>query len=237
MTNAKVQLVCAWCGPISMLLFTVGFWPIAGFIPPPSPAEPAAQLRQFYAESPNMARLGLVIVIAAGAVTGPFVSVLTSQMRRVTGQDSPLPNLQLGMGMLGIILFIWPVLVLQAAIYRPERKPDLILLASDMGWLPFVGIFALAFVQCMAVAATTFLDHEALVFPRWVAYFNIWVALLFLPGGLVYFFKDGPFAWNGIFALYIPAVAFCGWFFVMFVPLRSAILRQAQVSTETAHQQ
>jgi hypothetical protein len=232
--NTKIQLACAWCGPISMVLFTVGFWPIAGMIPPPSPGLGAVELQRFYAEHPTATRLGFVIVMVAGAVTGPFVSLISSQMRRVTGPDSPLPNLQLGMGMLGIILFIWPVLVLQATVYRPERDPNLILLASDMGWLPFVGIFALAAIQCMAVAAVTFLDHDSLVFPRWLAYFNIWVALLFLPGGLVYFFKDGPFAWNGVFALYLPAVVFCGWFFVMFVQLRTAILRQASAEAVPA---
>lgn len=37
-----------------------------------------------------------------------------------------------------------------------------------------------------------------IVFRRWVGYLNIWAALLLAPAVLIYFFKTGPFAWNGI---------------------------------------
>jgi hypothetical protein len=226
MNNTKVQLACAWCAPIAITLFGLGLWPIAGLVPPPSPSTGPLELQQIYAENPVGIRLGLIIVAVAGGLTAPFVSLITAQMRRITGPESPLPNLQLGMGMLGIMLFLWPILTLQAAVYRPDRNPDLIVLASDMAWLSFVGIFTLVCLQSATIAVCTFLDHDSLVFPRWVAYLNIWAALLFLPAGLIFFFKEGPFAWNGVIAFWVPAVAFAVWFYAMFVALRNAILRQ-----------
>ena len=63
--------------------------------------------------------------------------------------------------------------------------------------------------------------------PRWLAYFNLWVAFLFVPGGLILFFKTGPFAWNGVFTFWLPLSIFSLWFIVMFVALRKSIANQA----------
>jgi hypothetical protein len=54
-------------------------------------------------------------------------------------------------------------------------------------------------------------DSEQLVFPRWIAYFNFWVAILSLPGVLIPLFKIGPFAWNGLLAFWVPLVTFGVW--------------------------
>ncbi|WP_445187309.1 hypothetical protein ACTXG6_09070 [Pseudonocardia sp. Cha107L01] len=53
------------------------------------------------------------------------------------------------------------------------------------------------------------------MYPRWTAYFNVWAAVLFLPGGLAYFFRTGPFAWNGVFAFWVAASTFFLWLLVM----------------------
>jgi hypothetical protein len=46
------------------------------------------------------------------------------------------------------------------------------------------------------------------ILPRWLAYLNIWVPIVFTPGIVLQFFKSGPFAWNGIFVFWIPATVF-----------------------------
>jgi len=63
------------------------------------------------------------------------------------------------------------------------------------------------------------------------------VGVLFVPGGLLTFFKTGPFAWNGIFVWWVPFLVFFSWYLVMFVMLRKAILKQAaetSAATSTA---
>ena len=39
--------------------------------------------------------------------------------------------------------------------------------------------------------------------------------LLFAPGQMVIFFKDGPFSWHGIVAMYLPFIAFFAWIAIM----------------------
>ena len=35
---------------------------------------------------------------------------------------------------------------------------------------------------------------------------------LILPDQLLFFFHTGPFAWNGLFGIWLPLTAFGGWF-------------------------
>lgn len=92
-----------------------------------------------------------------------------------------------------------------------------------------------AIVQCLSIGLAV-LGHrrENPMFPRWVAYYNFWIAFLFVPGGLAMFFKDGAFAWNGLLAFWLAAVMFGTWFIVMSIVLRGAIRRSATEDTGLA---
>jgi len=83
-------------------------------------------------------------------------------------------------------------------------------LLNDAAWLSFIGAFAPAMMQSLVIGIAVIGDHsERPVFPRWVAYFNFWAALLFIPAGSCSS-PRGPFAWNGIFPFWIPAAVFGG---------------------------
>jgi hypothetical protein len=172
--------------------------------------------------------------MVAGALTAPWVAAISTQLKRIEGERCPLTWTQLGLGMLGVLLFIFPTMVMQAIAFRPNRDPQLMLLLDDVAWLPFIGVFACATVQGFAIGFAIFQDKHEKVFPRWLGYFNIWVALLFVPASLIYFFKTGPFAWNGIFCFWLPLTAFGAWFFVMFPMLRKAILTEGKEASQAA---
>jgi hypothetical protein len=89
--------------------------------------------------------------------------------------------------------------------------------------------FALIFVQALSIAAAILSDQRPRpVFPRWLAYFNCWAALLYVPGGACTFFHSGPLAWNGIFAFWLPATVYCTWFVTMAVQVTHAARQQGQ---------
>jgi hypothetical protein len=59
----------------------------------------------------------------------------------------------------------------------------------------------------MAVAG--FMDFRRdVLWPRWAAWTNLWVAFLGAGGVLSIFFKRGPFSWEGIIGIWIPVIAF-----------------------------
>ncbi|MCW3014528.1 MAG: hypothetical protein JWO02_1620 [Solirubrobacterales bacterium] len=231
--NTRSQKLCLWGGPAAMGLFIVGFVVVAGLVPPPSPADGATKIAAFYADHATRIRIGLVLTMIAGAATAPFVAGITVQMRRIEGEHSPLAYAQLGTGMLGILLFALPVMIMQAAAFRPDRDPNTILAIHDIGWIMLIGTYCCVVVQCLVVATCVFQDTSQRVYPRWLGYYNVWVALLFLPGSLLYFFKTGPFAWDGIFVWWIPLTAFFSWYIVMWLMTSKAVDRQGLEAAAT----
>jgi hypothetical protein len=228
MKNTQSQMVCLWAGIAGIVLFMVGYWFMAGLVPPPSPHATAQSIQHFWSHDVTLKRYGLVVTMFAAALTAPWVAVIATQMKRIEGEHSPYTWTQLGLGMIGVLLFIFPAMVMQALLFRPSRDPNLMLTLNDIAWLPFIGAFMPATIQGLAVALAIFKDEEERVFPRWLGYFNVFVALAFLPDVLIYSFKTGPFAWNGVIGFWLPLSVFSLWFFVMFPYLRRAILSQAE---------
>lgn len=224
--NTTSQLLLAWGGPASTFCWLLGFLVFAQFIPPLDPAASAEAIKAHYAEHTNMIRIGMWVTMLGGALMGPFWGAVYIQLKRIEGYYAPMANVQLGLGMIVILLFVLPCFALATAAFRPERDAELIMLMNDAGWLPFVAGFHCTFVQLFCIGIAILQDKEQKVFPRWLAYVNFWVALLFLPAGCALFFKTGPFAWNGILAFWLAVVDFCGWYLLLFWYVRKAILKQ-----------
>ena len=195
-----------------VIVWLIGFWGFAGFVPPPDPNLSGVEIKALFSEHTTLLRVGLLLTGLSSALLGPYIAVITMQMRRIEGALSTLSYVQLSLGALLIIEFIIPVMILQAAAFRPDISPDVIRSMNDVAWLMFVGIVSTAALQILAIGVAILRDHgKAPVFPRWGGYFCIWAGLLIVPGGLCVLFKTGPFAWNGIYAWWIGLVVFVGW--------------------------
>ena len=111
--------------------------------------------------------------------------------------------------------FIFSLIALATAAFRPsERGAEITQAFNDMFWLWFIGIVGTLVVQNTTLAIASFIDTtEPTTFPRWYGYLNIWVMMLSLPGCVVVMMNDGPLAWNGVFAFYIPGAALTVWMF------------------------
>ena len=222
-----MQRLCANSGYLIILLFALAFWPTSQFIPVPAPSLTPVQVAAFYQQHANGIRFGMLLMSISGGLVAPFVAVISIQLKRIEGASPVLAYTQLSAGSIGALFFIIPSLIFGCAAYRPERPPELTSLLNDLGWFFMVMPVAAAFIQNLAIAFAILGDkHARPVFPRWVAFLNIWVALLFAPGGLITFFKSGPFAWNGMLAFYVAGAVFAAWFAVMVIMLRKAIDEQ-----------
>jgi hypothetical protein len=219
---------CAWSGPVLIVAFLVGFWAVAGFVPPPSPSDTATQIADFYRNNTTSIRVGLWMTMLAASLVAPWTVAITTQLRRIEGRNSPLAQVQLVLGALLVLEFIIPLMVWQAAAFRPDGDPEITQRLNDLGWLMFVGVVSTGVLQAIVIGVAILRDaRDAPVFPRWVGYFNMWVALLFMPGGLCVFFKNGPFAWTGVFAWWLLLAAFTLWILVMsWVVLAYAVKHQ-----------
>jgi hypothetical protein len=227
--NSRLQVACAWCGIGFVAFATLGWWIIAGMLPPISPALDAASVAAFYQANTGVLRTGILIGMISCALTIPWIAVVAVHMKRAEGDTPVLTVVQIVAGTVTVVILTFPFVIWTAAAFRPERAPELVQLLNDFGWIMIVMTFPPFFTQLAAIGVAVLLDKNARpIFPRWVAYFNIWVAVLFIPGALITFFKTGPFAWNGILAFWLPLVVFMGWYIVMFFVLLKVIKEQQQ---------
>ncbi len=137
----------------------------------------------------------------------PFLAAFVLRLRRAEGRlghvvDDPAVrrhDLRSGAAVL-------PCCFSAAAAFGPEQRPPEITQAlNDVFWLWFIGIVGTIVIQNITLAIASFTDKaDPPTFPRWYGYPQPLGGDAFLPGCVVVVFNDGPLAWNGVFAFYIP---------------------------------
>lgn len=235
--GATTQRICAWCGPAVVVTCALGLAAFARFVPPPSASLSAADLASVFRGSSTTIRIGLMLVVFGAALFGPFIAVISAQMKRIEGERSPLAYAQLVLGACFIMEIIFPLMAVQTAAYRPERADPIQQALNDFGWLTFFGVASTAFVQMVIIGVVVLQDTRSdPVFPRWSGYFNMWVGLMYTPGTVVVFFRNGPLAWTGLFVFWLPFTAFFAWLFIMTYLLLTAVKHEVGESQAAARQ-
>ena len=231
MTRYQIERWCAWSGMIGVILFFCGFV-FSHFVPPPSPSLTQEQVVLHYQTYANEIRGAMVIFIISGMFVVPMFGLISAQIKRMEGVSPALCYAQLCAGATNAMFFFIPGLMFVVTAYRPERNPELTFLLNDMSWIFAVLPWPPAFIQNIVFAAAILTDKSAQpIFPRWLAYLNIWVSLAYIPSGLLPFFKSGPFAWNGILVFWLAGSVFIIWFVAMTAMLLRAIKRQELAGT------
>lgn len=228
-TNRLSQLLCAWSAVATMVFMFLGLW-LAGFLPDAiKPALTADQVAALYRDNTLGIRIGGILVVGAAGLYLAFTAGLSAQMRRIENTIAPvLSYAQLAAGTATSFLFLIPGMFWTIAAFRPERSPELTQALSDVAFLFFLMPYSIAALQDLVVGIAILSDkRESPVFPRWVGYWSLWVAIGFMPAGLAGSFKSGPFAWNGLFVWWIPLFIFSVWLISLTIYLIKAINRQA----------
>ena len=222
--NSTIQKACALSGLIGVTVFFLGIVS-GGFFPPWSPALGVEEVVAIYQENKIGLLLGGILLITGGAFVFPFIAVISQQIRRIEGNGPLLTYVQLAAGVGGIMYFIVPEPFYAVTAYRAEiLSPEIIYFMNDFNFLTLLIVWQPAAIQNISIAVAIFNDKNPNpLFPRWVAYLNIWVALGFVCILPMPFFYDGVFSWAGLFPFWIPATVFGLWFIVMTYVLFKAI--------------
>ena len=204
--SKPIQLFCAWSGLATAVIMGIGLL-LAGVMPLPLASNSwPAEVVDFYSGGPHVAA-GLVIASLGICLMLPVVALISVFMARMEGRTPILALIQLISGALTVVLNILPLLLMATLTFRPDRAAELTVTLNDFAWLLFTTPIGPFVVQNIAIGTAILRDPRGLL-PRWVGYLNYWVALMFVPDVLAFFFKNGPFAWRGFFVIYMGLVAY-----------------------------
>ena len=221
--SRREQLFGVWSGGIYCALLFLGWW-IAGFIPPPSPVEGAGQIAEMYQTNTMQIRIGMVIVMFSAMFYMPWTAIQAYFITRINGRVGMLTWCQIMAGSCNVLLTFYPPIWWLSNSFRPERMVEITYFINDAAWLMFVGGLTPLLPAIVTIGIAVFINNKPpIYFPRWVGFFNVWLLVLLLPGQLMFFFKTGPFAWDGLLAFWVPISMFVIWFAIMMVMLIKAI--------------
>jgi hypothetical protein len=212
--NRKAQLICVWCGPVCAVLFAIGAVFLGQFIPPlVSPSDGAAEVARKFAEHTGAIRVGAMICVISMSLVGPWGAVVAAQFRRIEGRFPVLSYVQLVCVAVGTAVIVLMSMFWAVAAFRPESySHETVMVLNDIAYFLFLFTWTPFVIWALAIALAIFTDNNKVpVYPRYVGYVSLWTALLFCGAAGMEYFKTGPFAWNGVGALYIPVGVFFVW--------------------------
>ncbi|HWC80488.1 MAG TPA: hypothetical protein VG756_11040 [Pseudonocardiaceae bacterium] len=220
----RLYRMSVWCGLVVLVAFTIAFTFVGRLMPAIPPTASAAEVTYFLTANRTGILWSVVIMGLFAPLFYPFAVVTSLQIRRIEGGWGLLSMVQLTTAVVAPTGWLYPLAVLATAAYRPGRDPQLVLMFSDQFWLTYVGIAVIFVVNVATIGLSALVDRGPKpVFPRWFGYLNFVLAICLLPGVFVYVSSSGPLAWNGLFAMLVPALAFLVWKIAMIVVLLRAV--------------
>lgn len=230
--------ICAWCGPL-FLVGTILFWGVLGHnIPPYSGGLSAQQFSDAFRANAGSIRVGMIGMLIFTVLYLPWGVAISKVMEQVEHDNNVLSTLQIWGAGFTTVVFALASTTWLAATYRPdELSPGLLQFVYDLGWIQFDMAYTLTSLQLIALGVAFILDRRTKpLLPNWVAWFSIWVGVLFFGLSLMPFFKSGPFSRSGIVNYWVEFPSFFAFMVACSVFLIKAITRLEREHTDPANQ-
>lgn len=181
----------------------------AGMFPPIPPTWSAERVKEHYIHHQTGMHVAVVLMMCSGMFFIPYITVISQQMRRIPNIPWILPMLQLAAGAANVFTFCLPAMVLAVAAFRMDRSPEVFQLMNDMFWLFAVTPFQTFIPVSWTLAYAILIDNRKhLLYPKYMALLNFSAPVMYWWSLAVHVAHTGPFAWNGAFGFWVPAVFF-----------------------------
>lgn len=236
--NATAQRIFNWSGPVMVAVFFIG-WFMSGLLPPPSPALPAAEIVAKFAVHQTQTRIGCLLMIAGVALYGTWTAIVSVCVFRTESGRFPLFGMAsailcgCGTCIFGLIPLTWAVASFRGGAINPDVTQTL----NDWAFFMVLYSWPTFFLWDLVIAYAIFRDrHPNPVFPRWLGYANVYMALALLPAGWIAFSKTGPFAYDGIISFWVVVIDFFAWMILMvFGTARSITNAERRAKEDSRH--
>jgi hypothetical protein len=233
-TRTAGERIIFWTLPAVAIIWIVAFFAFPGFVPPMSPEASADEVAAFYRDHTSSVRYSMILFNWFCVALIPILMLIVERMRGMAHRTPVLRYCVIGVAGAAPIAFLTSTVFWLIAAFRPDRAPDLTMLCNDLAWITFTCGVPFLVALCLFLAVAIFFDEqERPVFPRWVARFNVAIAIALVPAGFAGLTLSGAFAWNGFLSFWVKNIAIALWIAVMAVALSQAMGRdRADVEVE-----
>lgn len=220
------------------IITLIGAVLVGRFIPPfMDPSSTAAVVAAKYAEHATGVRIGAIVSAVGLCLIAPFGGALAAQTRPAEGARPILTYVQVASVAVASVFVVLACTIWALTAFRPgDYPPELVRYSNDLAYFLFIFTWPPFTVWFIAIALAAFKDPDQAPFPRWSGYLCLWLAVQISAGALIAFFKTGPFAYNGLFALYLPVALFFVWVVAMtVVMLRNLSAERQNTEIQPGH--
>jgi hypothetical protein len=226
MRRATGELIIFWALPAIAIIWIAAFFLFPGFLPPMSPRSSPDQVAAFYREHTARIRYSMILLNWFCVALIPMLMLIVERMRRMAHRTPIMRYCMIGVAGAAPITFLTASIFWLLAAFRPDRAPDLTQLYNDLAWITFTCGVPFLVAQSLFLAVAIYLDEQPEpVFRRWVAHFNVLIALALIPAAFAGLEQTGVLAWDGILSFWVKNIAIALWIIVMSVALGRAIPR------------
>lgn len=227
--SEQSQKVILWWSLGFMIVFGLSWTFLLGMVPTPPAYWTPSEVAAFYAENATRIKLGAFVASYTSAFMVPFSTVVSVQMARIEKGTPVWAMLSFAGGILMSIFLVFPPLMWGVCAFHPARLADATSLMNEYANLMLATtdqyyIFQMVGIVCVSLKQD---PHPDSAFPRWMGWGTLWAAAIFELGAPAFFFKTGPFAWNGVLVFWLPFFTFFTWLATMFFTMFRAIGRQS----------
>ncbi|MGH3958168.1 hypothetical protein [Mycobacterium sp.] len=217
--------ICFWVVPIFYSLFGLIFVPLTRVMPPPRPDVTADQMVNFLHQHALTIQIGFALLMIVIGFAGVSNGIVTYEIKRMSVSPA-FAYAYLGALAVGALPgCLMAAISFLAAVFRPDRDPQIVALLYDVTFLSFVGSLG-CFSAAYLVFAIAILRDRNAVFPKWLGYISIWQIVTELLAAPVFIFRSGPLAWNGSISFWMGTAVFGFWEVCVIVLLKMAVERQ-----------
>jgi len=220
------ERIIYWALPAVAVVWLAAFFLFPGFTPPMSPRSSPAQVAAFYRDHTAQVRYSMILFNWFCVALIPLLMLIVERMRDMAHRTPILRYCVIGVSGAAPIAFLTATIFWMCAAFRPDRAPELTQLYNDLAWITFTCGVPFLVALCLFLAVAIGLDQQDRpVFARWVATFNVVIAVALIPAAFAGLALSGPFAWNGFLSFWVKNVAIASWIVVMAVVVGRAMDR------------
>ncbi|MET0986515.1 MAG: hypothetical protein ABW034_14030 [Steroidobacteraceae bacterium] len=234
--NALVMRVFLWSGVVLVAALIIAQGWMMGFIPGPSPSLSPDEVAGIFIERRSSILAGALVQIICWSFYATWAIPIILFIRKMERgwpilTYASLVNVGGGWVFFILIPMTWAVIAFRAE----TLDPTLIQIMNDWVWFDWLYTWPSFSIWMFIIGGAVFLDRNTpRVYPRWIGYFNVWCGILIFPAGMIGFFKQGPFAYDGLISFWFAVCVFFGWMVTMTVMSFKAVTAEERGAERTS---